>query len=77
MRASRVLATASVVVGVGLLSGSAAQVAALDGDLERAVQRPDTPGRTLTGGDEADRERGKCRWRHERESGAKTRENVS
>jgi hypothetical protein len=77
MRASRVLATASVVVGIGLLSGSAAQVAALDGDLERAARSPDTPGRTLTSGEEGRRDQSKCRWRHERESETKARENVS
>jgi hypothetical protein len=75
MRASRLLATASVVVGVGLLSGSAAQVAALDGDLERAARSPGNPGRTLTGGEEGRRDQAKCRERHEREMRA--RESVS
>jgi hypothetical protein len=75
MRASRLLATASVVVGLGLLSGSAAQVAALDGDLERAARSPDNPGRTLTGGEEGRRDQVKCRERHEREMRA--RESVS
>jgi len=41
MRSARLLATLTAVLGLGLLSGSLTQVAALDGDLERAAkQRP-------------------------------------
>ena len=37
MRLTRLLATALTVLGVGLVSGAVAQVAALDGSLERAA----------------------------------------
>jgi hypothetical protein len=51
MRAPRLVAVATVALGAGLVSGSATQVAALDGDLQRAVEdiRPapgSDPGRT-------------------------------
>lgn len=41
MRASRLLATLLTILGAGLVSGSLAQVAALDGDLERAARERD------------------------------------
>jgi hypothetical protein len=43
MRLSRLIATASVVLGVGLISGAVTQVAALDGSLERAAGESRTP----------------------------------
>jgi hypothetical protein len=42
MRLSRLVATALAVVGLGLVSGAVTQVAALDGDLQRAAE-PTTP----------------------------------
>lgn len=43
MRLSRLLATALVVLGVGLLSGAVTQVAALDGKLKRAAESDSPP----------------------------------
>jgi hypothetical protein len=42
MRLSRLIATAAALVGVGLVSGAVTQVAALDGNLQRATE-PSTP----------------------------------
>ena len=49
MRASRLLPTLTALLGAGLLSGSLAQVAAMDRQLARAVQERDPVERVLTG----------------------------
>jgi hypothetical protein len=53
MRLSRLIATAAALVGVGLVSGAVTQVAALDGNLQRAAE-PSTPA-PLVRVDERDR----------------------
>jgi hypothetical protein len=64
MRPSRLFATVCTVAGVGLVSGSAAQVAALDGDLERAAKRQNAPGHQLGGTEEAGRRHEvRCRFK--------------
>lgn len=74
MRASRLLPTLTALLGAGLLSGSLAQVAAMDRQLARAVQERDPIERMFIGTEAArpevrpcDRERRngveRSRWR--------------
>ncbi|HVE67313.1 MAG TPA: hypothetical protein VNB64_01905 [Solirubrobacteraceae bacterium] len=61
MRATRALALLLAVTGAGLVSGSLAQVAALDRDLERAVlDRPAPVERTV---DRVECRRDRGHWR--------------
>jgi hypothetical protein len=64
MRLSGLIATAASAVGVGLVSGAVTQVAALDGDLQRAAE-PSTPA-PLVRVDESSRPGGKRCLHHRR-----------
>jgi hypothetical protein len=67
MRLSGLIATAASAVGVGLVSGAVTQVAALDGDLQRAAA-PSTPA-PLVRADERGRPDG-ARCLHDRRPAA-------
>jgi hypothetical protein len=71
MRASRYFAIVLTVLGAGLVSGSVAQVVAMDGSLEQAAkQQPDGRHRVLTGDEMRRDHEAKCRLRREQQRAA-------
>jgi hypothetical protein len=67
MKASFV-ATITAVLGAGLVSGSVAQVAALDGNLERAARSPLPQTRPVSQEEDGASGDHRCRWRRDGEA---------
>jgi hypothetical protein len=65
---ARLVTTITAVLGAGLVSGSLAQVAALDGNLEQAARSPLPQTRVVSQEGDAASGDHPCRWLREREA---------